>query len=112
MLKVVTGLQINLNLILGHGVEISYAHIFYLTTSREKSRGRPRESLPACQTNRSVILCISVADTLQPSRLRRHRYSQLGGQQPRAEGTPISWLYGYVSMERVLSSSHLVWHRV
>ena len=27
-------------------------------------------------------------------------------------GTPIYWLYGYVPLERVWFSSHLVWYRV
>ena len=31
---------------------------------------------------------------------------------PGGGGTPIYWLYGYVPLERVWFSSHLVWYRV
>ena len=33
-------------------------------------------------------------------------------KNPGGRGTPIYWLYGYVPLERVWVSSHLLWDRV
>ena len=57
----------------------------------ERWRRRHKQSVEA-QTKRKIVLF------LEPS---------IGGG-----GTPIYWLYGYVSLERVWFSSILVWYRV